>query len=285
MSRVLLFGATGQLAFRLKELLGENCTALDRAACDVSTLTLSAATMLVEQHRPDIIINAVAYTAVDQAETERELARKINTDAPGIMARAAGRTPFIHISTDYVFDGRGGAPYTETATPNPLNQYGLTKWRGDEAVQEAAGNHLIFRLPWLYDARGKNFLLTMKRLMAEKTLLSVVADQRGAPTAAPLAAAAIVRAAAALAGGTLAPGLYHLACGGDTTWHGFACAIADELRARKLPIVTESIVPITTGEYPTPAARPLDTRLDCSKLAAHGITLPHWRDALKTTLE
>lgn len=278
--KVLLLGANGQVGSRLKEMLGEDCIALSRTECDLTQLNEKQARALIESHAPDIIINAAAFTAVDAAEHDEDTPMLVNATAPGILARAAGDIPFIHFSTDYVFDGTG-APYTETAACSPINRYGLSKRRGEEQVRSAGGRGYIFRLQWVYDRRGSNFLLTMKRLMRERSTISVVADQFGAPTSAPAIAQAVVKALPLVLQGTLAPGIYHVTCGGHTSWHGFACAIASRMQDR----VTEMVQAITTEEYPTPAARAGDTRLDCSALARHGIVLPHWRDALRALME
>ena len=278
--RVLLFGANGQLGYRLKELLGDACVALGRTECDFSTLTEPQAVALIGHHAPSVIINAAAFTAVDAAESQPDLAMRINAHAPAMLARAAGNIPFLHVSTDYVFDGTH-APYTEAAAPSPLNAYGRSKWLGEQQVREAGGHAVILRLQWLYDTRGSNFYRTMRRLMAQQPVLRVVADQFGAPTSATSAAAAVLRMADLVAQHSLAAGTYHLACGGHTSWHGFACAIA----AGHAPAMLERIEPVRTREYPTPAARPRDTRLDCGALARHGIVLPHWRAALAQAME
>lgn len=278
--KILLFGANGQVGHRLKELLGDDCIALTRVECDLTQLNEKQARALIESYEPDAIINAAAYTAVDTAEQDDDTAMLVNATAPGILARAAGNIPFIHFSTDYVFNGTG-APYGETASCDPINRYGLSKWRGEEQVLAAAGRSFIFRLQWVYDTRGSNFLLTMQRLLRERTVLKVVADQLGAPTSALSIAHAIAQALPLMLEGTLTPGIYHLASKGHTTWHGFACAIATGLHDRK----TEVIEAITTPEYPTPAARASDTRLDCSALARHGIALPHWRESYAALME
>lgn len=278
--RVLLFGGNGQVGSRLNELLGDDCIALTRADCDLAQLNEKQARALIESHEPAIIINAAADTKVDAAEKDDTTAIRVNTTAPGILARAAGTIPFVHFSTDYVFDGTA-APYTETATCNPVNRYGQSKWRGEQEVLAAGGRAIIFRLQWVYDVRGANFMLTMQRLMRERTVMKVVADQFGAPTPAPQIAKAVVQALPLIIAGTLPSGIYHMASGGHTTWHGFACTIAQALNPR----VTEVVEALVTPEYPTPAPRANDTRLDCSALARHGIALPHWRDAFLALME
>lgn len=278
--KVLLFGANGQVGSRLKALLGEGCIALTRAECDLAKVNEKQARALIEAHEPDVILNAAAYTQVDAAEQDDAVAVQVNATAPGILARAAGHVPLIHLSTDYVFDGRGG-PYREGDTTNPVNRYGFSKLRGEQEVLNAGGRAYIFRLQWIYDVRGKNFFLTMRRLMQEQSVLRVVADQFGAPTSALHAAQALARTLPLIAQGAMEPGIYHLASGGHTSWHGFASAIAHATQQSK----TEVIEALTTPEYPTPAPRAADTRLDCSKLAGHGIVLPHWRTALDQLLE
>lgn len=278
--KVLLFGASGQVGYRLKEQLGEDCIALTRSQCDFAQINEKQARALIESYEPDIIVNAAAFTAVDAAEQQQDMAMQVNAHAPGILAKAAGNIPFIHLSTDYVFAGNN-APYNAAAPADPLNQYGLSKWRGEQAIRAAEGSSYIVRLQWIYDKRGSNFFFTMRKLMAERAVLKVVADQFGAPSSASHIAAALVKAMKTIRQGTLLPGVYHLACSGHTSWHGFASAIAQAMPVR----ATERIEAITTAEYPTPAERPHDTRLDCSALASHGIVLPHWRTALTELME
>lgn len=278
--KILLFGANGQVGSRLKELLGEDCTALTRAECDLSQLNEKQARALIESHEPDIIINAAADTKVDAAEKDDTTAILVNSTAPGILARAAGDIPFVHFSTDYVFDGNA-APYTEASGTHPLNRYGFSKLRGEQEVLAAGGRSYIFRLQWVYDVRGANFVLTMRRLMRERSVLKVVADQFGAPTPAPAIAKAVLNALPLIQQQTLPSGIYHMASGGHTTWHGFACAIAQHMGER----MAEVVEAISTSEYPTPAPRGADTRLDCSALARHGIALPHWKESFVATME
>lgn len=278
--KILLFGASGQVGWRVKELLGDACEALTRGQCDLATVNEKQARALIESHEPDIIINAAAFTAVDAAEQQRDVAMHVNATAPGILARAAGDIPFIHLSTDYVFDGVQG-PYSEAATCDPHSVYGLSKLQGEQAILTAGGRSYIFRLQWIYDRRGSNFFLTMRKLIAERATLRVVADQFGAPTTAGSVAKALQQTFPLIQKGELAPGIYHLASNGHTSWHGFASAIAHVTQPR----AAELIEPITTQEYPTPAQRPHDTRLDCSALARHGIALPHWRASLTALME
>ncbi len=272
MSSILVFGAQGQLGYRLAEQAGDDAIAITRAQCDFTALDPAQVEALITTHQPRWIINAAAYTAVDDAERQLELAYAINAEAPKILARLAAKyaVRFTHFSTDYVFDGESDAPSTETARCNPLGQYGKSKLYGEQAALDAGAQ--VFRLQWVYDTRGRNFFATMRRLLAERDAVKVVADQLGAPSYAPHLARAV------LAAEPLAPGLYHLAPAGHTSWHGFACTIAQGMG------INTAIAPITTAEYPTPARRPRDTRLATNKLAEAGIALPHWQDGLKEAM-
>ncbi len=231
---------------------------------------------------PDLIVNAAAHTAVDQAESEPELAFAINAEGPRVLAEEAARlgVPLIHYSTDYVFDGDKPTPYTEDDAPNPLGVYGRSKLAGEQAIAAVAGQHLILRTSWVYSLHGRNFLLTMQRLLQEKPELRVVSDQIGAPTWASTIAAStralIERWQAGQAG---AWGTYHLTAQGETSWFGFAQAIGEQLKARGLPCA--ELLPIPSSDYPTPARRPFNSRLDCSRLAREWqVSQPHWQQAL-----
>jgi len=237
---------------------------------------------------PDIVVSAAAYTAVDRAESEPELAMRVNRDGPAMLARAASRLgiPVVHLSTDYVFDGTKGAPYLETDAVRPLGVYGATKLAGERAIAEASDDYAILRTSWVYSPFGANFVKTMLRLAASRDRLTVVADQRGRPSYAPDIAAGIFAVARHLLE-TSAPegrGVFHLAGGGDATWQAFAAAIvagAAERGGRAVPVD-----PITTADYPTPARRPADSRLDCGKIERiHGVALPHWRVSLEACLD
>ncbi|MBD9442138.1 dTDP-4-dehydrorhamnose reductase [Pseudomonas sp. PDM04] len=240
----------------------------------------------VQRVRPDLIINAAAYTAVDQAETEPQVAFAINAVAPGILAEEAAALgiPLIHYSTDYVFDGSKSSPYTEDDAPNPLGVYGQSKLAGEQAISAVQGQHLILRTSWVYSAHGRNFLLTMQRLLQEKPELRVVADQIGAPTW----AGTIARSTLALierwqAGQTGAWGTYHLTAQGETSWFGFAQAIGEALRAQGKPCA--NLIPIPSSDYPTPATRPLNSRLDGRRLQREwGVSQPDWQTALHECL-
>ena len=280
--KILISGKTGQVAIELQKHLaglGE-LIVLGRDALDLSQPEQIRAQ--VRAHMPDLIINAGAHTAVDLAESEPDLAFAINGTAPGVLAEEAKALgiPLIHYSTDYVFDGSQPAPYTEDDQPNPLGVYGKSKLAGEQAIAAAGGQYLILRTSWVYSTHGKNFLLTMQRLLPEKTELRVVADQIGAPTWAGTIAqstrALIERWQAGEAG---AWGVYHLTAQGETSWFGFTQAIAEHLTAQGKQCAT--LEPIATSAYPTPAARPQNSRLDCSRLAREWhVSQPDWRVAL-----
>lgn len=276
-ARIVLFGSNGQLGARLLTALesaGYEVTAIDRARCDFATATAKDIAVIIRAVEPALVINAAAYTAVDQAEAEPELAMRINSEVPAMIAVACAEqhAPLIHFSTDYVFDGLGGAPYHAKATTNPLSVYGRSKLAGERSVVTQGG--YVFRLQWVYDVRGKNFFLTMRRLLREREEVRVVADQLGSPSYAPHIANAVVEALPKIFSKQVPPALYHLTAEGHTSWHGFACAIAESMG------VATRVMPIVTAEYPTQAQRPKDCRLDCSALASYGITMPHWREGL-----
>lgn len=285
---ILLTGVTGQVGWELKRTLAPlgQVVGLDRRALDLADTT--AIRQRVEEIAPRLIVNPAAYTAVDKAEHEPERARLINAIAPGILAEAARAcgAVLVHYSTDYVFDGSKDGAYREDDAPNPLNVYGATKLAGEEAIRASGVRHLILRTSWVYGRRGGNFLLTMQRLMRERPALKVVDDQIGAPTWSRLiaeATAQILAQCLSPARGADRPepwGTYHLTCSGATSWYGFASAIA-EFEGCATPII-----PIPSADYPTPARRPANSRLDNGKLArVFGLKLPDWRDALKLCLD
>jgi dTDP-4-dehydrorhamnose reductase len=283
---VLIFGANGQVGQALGAIL-EDAVLLSRAEADFSKPQSLPA--VVAEIDPEIIINAAAYTQVDKAEEEEALATCVNGDSTGVLARVAAERgiPFVHYSTDYVFDGSGDAPRRESAPTAPLNAYGRSKLAGERAVQAAGGAYLIFRTSWVYDAFGKNFLNTMLRLGKEREVLRVVADQFGAPSYAPHLAEATVEALdEAMKEKAFPSGLYHLVNDGETSWHGFAEEIFSEARAHGRELKVQQVEPIPSGAYPTPATRPLNSRLDCSKLAeTFGLRLPDWREGLREAME
>jgi dTDP-4-dehydrorhamnose reductase len=283
---IMVLGAGGQVGRALVEALGPRAIALGRSDADYSRPTTLPA--VLDRFKPAAVINAAAYTQVDRAESEYDEALRVNGEAPGILAGwcAAHDVPLVHYSTDYVFPGTGFRPWTETDAVGPLNAYGRTKLEGERRVAAAGGQWLIFRTSWVYDAIGRNFFTTMLRLGQERETLSVVADQHGAPTYAPHLAEATLRALErAMAQAEFPSGIYHLCHGGETTWHGFSEAIFAGARYRAHNLRVESVRPIASSEYPTPAKRPLNSRLDTSRaLATFGVQLPHWLVGLDACL-
>ena len=233
-------------------------------------------------HRPDVIVNAAAHTAVDRAESEPELASAINAVAPGVLAReaAAGGAWLVHYGTDYVFDGSGRAPRDEDAPTGPLGVYGRTKLEGEREIRASGCRHLILRTSWVYGARGGNFAKTMLRLAAERDTLSVVDDQVGAPTGAELLADVTAHCLRTLAAHPELGGTYHAAAAGETSWHGYACHVIEWARAHGHPVKTppEAIRAVPSSAFPTPARRPHNSRLDTRRLqSAFGLAMPHWQ--------
>ncbi|HMO72378.1 MAG TPA: dTDP-4-dehydrorhamnose reductase [Paracoccaceae bacterium] len=279
--RILVFGRTGQVARELARNLpaGWSARFLDRAEADLADPEACAAA--VAGTPADAVINAAAWTAVDRAETEEGAATVINAAAPAAMARAAAHrgVPFLHISTDYVFDGSGAEPFRPDSPTAPLGAYGRSKLAGEEGVRAAGGRHLILRTSWVFSGHGTNFVRTMLRLGAEREVLKVVADQTGGPTPASDIARALLKIATTMRDG--APGgTHHFAGTPDTSWAAFARAI---MEGAGLPCRIEGIA---TADYPTPARRPSNSRLDCTGLAAaFGIPRPDWRSGLRDVLE
>ncbi|HEX4551649.1 dTDP-4-dehydrorhamnose reductase [Pseudomonas sp.] len=284
--KILICGRNGQVSQELQASLAGlgSLVVLGRDRLDLAQP--AQIRQHVRQVAPDLIINAAAHTAVDQAQSEPELAFAINATGPGILAEEAALlgVPLIHYSTDYVFDGSKHEPYVESDAPNPLGVYGKSKLAGEQAIAAAHEQHLILRTSWVYSTHGRNFLLTMQRLLQEKPELRVVADQIGAPTW----AGSIARSTRALierwqAGQPGAWGTYHLTAQGQTSWFGFAQAIGNALRDQGKPCAT--LLPIPSSDYPTPAARPLNSRLDCSRLQREwGVSQPDWQTALHECL-
>jgi dTDP-4-dehydrorhamnose reductase len=292
--RILLLGCDGQVGWELQRALqplGE-VLALDfqsrEHAADFSQPQALAAT--VQAVRPDLIVNAAAHTAVDKAESEPARAQAINADAPGVLARSAAASGawLVHYSTDYVFDGSGDQPRAEDAATGPLSVYGRTKLDGEAQIRASGCKHLILRTSWVYAARGGNFAKTMLRLAAAKTELNVIADQIGAPTGADLLAdLTALMARAACAQPELA-GTYHAVAGGATSWHGYARLVIETARARgvALTVPPEAVRAIPTSAYPTPAPRPLNSRLDTRKLRERfGVHLPQWESGVLRMLD
>lgn len=280
---ILLLGAEGQLGRELSGLAaarGVALVGLGRAACDITDRDAVAAALAT--HRPRLVVNAAAYTAVDRAESEPDRAHAVNATAPGLIgeATAAAGIPLIHISTDYVFDGAKQGAYGEDDPVAPLGVYGVSKEAGERAVRAANPRHLILRTAWVYGVHGANFLKTMLRLAGERELLRVVADQRGCPTATADLAEAILAADAALSAGAEPWGTWHFAGQGETDWHGFAQAIMAE-RAAILGSAPR-VEPITTADYPTPARRPANSVLDSGRFAAtFGLRARPWRERVR----
>lgn len=295
--KVLLFGRNGQVGWELQRSLSVlgDVVALDRASSDhcgdLSNLEGLART--VHEVRPDVIVNAAAYTAVDKAESEPELATRINGAAPGVLAQEAQRLGawLVHYSTDYVFDGSGSRPWTETDLPAPLSVYGRSKLEGERAIAAICERHLILRTSWVYAAHGGNFIRTMLRLAQERERLTVIDDQHGAPTSAELLADVTAHAVRQLTGspaeGKLLAGIYHLAAAGDTTWHGYAShllSLAPQLQPN-FQLKTTEIAKVTSDAFVTAARRPLNSRLDTAKLqGVFGLKLPPWQQGVDRVL-
>lgn len=279
MTKILVFGQSGQVARELARL-APDARFLGRADVDLSDPDAAAAQVAV--HRPDVIINAAAYTAVDRAESDGDLARAVNAYAPGAIAHAAARlgVPFLHISTDYVFDGSGHGPRAETAATGPLGVYGATKLAGEDAVASAGGNWAILRTSWVFSAHGANFVKTMLRLGADRDELGIVADQIGGPTPAADIAQTLLTMANRMLQADSPQGIYHFSGAPDVSWADFAGEIFVQAR------LNCRVRDITTADYPTPARRPFNSRLDCTKLARDfGIERPDWRAGLASVMK
>lgn len=283
---ILITGTNGQVGFELQRhfaLLG-NVLAPERATLDLADA--QSVRSYLETYRPQLILNAAAYTAVDKAESEPEQAKRLNSELPAQLAEyAASQGAYlVHYSSDYVYPGDGEAAWHEQSPTQPLSIYGKTKYAGDKAVVNSGCQYLIFRTSWVYAARGKNFLKTMLMLGRERDSLSIVDDQIGAPTPARLIALITLQAWMQ----RIAPGIYHLAPRGTTSWHGFASEIFKQAEENgvALAIKPEHVRGIPTAEYPTPAKRPLNSRLALNKLeTALGTAMPHWQDQLALTLK
>lgn len=292
MTRILVTGKNGQVGWELQrslQWLGE-VVAVDRAQFDLAQP--SSLTARLDELAPDVIVNAAAYTAVDKAESEEALANRINGEAPGVIAQWAAHCGalFLHYSTDYVFDGSGSSAWQPSDSPAPLSAYGRSKLAGEAAIAAGGGDYLILRTSWVYASRGRNFLLTMLRLAAERDELRVVDDQWGAPTSARLIADASAQVIARSIGerrvGAFRSEIAHLTAAGRTSWHGFASAILDAARCAGRAVVARSLVAIPSSAYPTPARRPVNSRLDCSALERRfGLALPDWRNGLQLCIE
>jgi dTDP-4-dehydrorhamnose reductase len=291
--RILVAGVSGQVGGALVPRLQNLGTVIPVDANTLDFVRPQGLADALDRLAPDLIVNPAAYTAVDKAEDEPDMAMTVNATAPGILARwaAARAVPLIHFSTDYVFSGAGERPWREDDAPAPLSVYGASKLAGDNAIRAAGGCSLILRTSWVYAAQGKNFLRTIARLARERAELRIVADQIGAPTTAALLADAVTAmvgegADRLRARCAQARGLVHIAAAGETSWHGFTCAIVEGLRARGVALAVEQIIPIRTDEYPTPAQRPRNSRLDLTRLhKVFGLTPPTWQLALAPELD
>lgn len=288
MIRTLLIGTNGQVGHELSSLLSKvgniDLVTTNRPECDLAMPVSIRA--VISKEKPELIVNAAAYTAVDKAEQEQDLARQVNSDALVVIADEAIKcgAAVIHYSTDYVFDGSNTAPYKEDEQTQPINHYGLTKCKGEEALINSGVPALIFRTSWVYGVRGSNFLLTMHRLLKEKDQLTIVDDQKGAPTWCRSIARATVSVIASAGNDPVGfikqnSGIYHMTCGGETNWFEFARSIAEHMQ--KHGSKTAKISPVPTTSYPTPAKRPMYSVLDNTKLnKTFNVKLPDWREAL-----
>ena len=284
--KILLLGKDGQLGWELQRALAPlgELRALGRREADFTDP--ESLRVVINAYAPDVIVNAAAYTAVDKAETAAVAAHAVNAVAPGVLAEAAAARGawLVHYSTDYVFDGAKEGAWTELDTPNPLSVYGQTKYEGEQRIRASGARHLILRTSWVFAPRGGNFAKTMLRLAKERETLNVVADQHGAPTGVELLADATALALHRLGGlgeaaGSLS-GTYHHAAGGSTTWHAYARHMLAQAQAHGaiLRMSPEAVQPIASSAFPTPAVRPANSRLDCSKFyASFGLIQPDWR--------
>lgn len=291
--KILLTGCNGQVGWELGRALLPLGEVITTNSSQVDLSDLDGLRRAVQQYSADVIVNAAAYTAVDKAETEKDLAFLVNAEAPGVLAEQAKQTGalLIHYSTDYVFDGTKISAYAEDDVPNPANIYGQSKLAGEKAIQATGANYLILRTSWVYAARGHNFLKTILRLAAEREELNIVADQIGAPTWARLIAettAHILRQSLLERHqGDFNSGLYNLTSTGETSWHGFAQMIVDYARQQENQTLKNRIInPIPTKDYPLPAKRPANSRLSTDRLEQHfGLKMPAWDQALKLCME
>ncbi len=284
--KILITGRLGQLSQELQTALADQGQIMALGSRELNLAEVEDISRQVRNIRPDLIINTAAYTAVDKAETNHQAAFAINAVAAGRLAEEAARlrVPLIHYSTDYVFNGRKNMPYTEQDKADPLSVYGQSKLEGEQAIQAIAGQHLILRTSWVYSRYGKNFLLTMLRLLQEREQLSVVCDEIGTPTWTNTIASVTRQLIKQWrTGQQTLNGLYHLTATGETSWYGFASAIGQYLKTQGYPCA--HLEPILAKDYPTAATRPRNSRLDCSALQAHwNIQLPTWDNALHNCL-
>lgn len=290
--KILIIGGNGQVGWELQRSLMPLGTRIVLTRKNLNLGNPDAIRKTIQDIKPNVIVNAAAYTAVDKAESEPELAMQINGIAPGVMAEEAKQLQalLIHYSTDYVFDGTKSSAYNENDVPNPLNSYGRSKLAGEQAIQAIDVDHIILRTSWIYSQLGSNFLLTMLRLMQEKETLRVIDDQVGSPTWARLIAEATAQimnqASYEHKQGEFQSGLYHLSSTGQTSWHGFAVKIAELAQKLGQSLKVSDIIPITTKEYPTPAARPMNSRLSTIALTERfALKMPRWDEALSLCMD
>ncbi len=302
--RILLLGPNGQVGWELRRSLQSLGDVISVARTEnyrdpqsqhyhLDLAKPESIRELVRQVQPNIIVNAAAYTAVDKSEEQAELAQRINGVAPGVLAEEAERShcTLVHYSTDYVFDGSGEVAWTEADQPDPINTYGKTKLAGEEAIRATGAGHLVLRVSWVHGVHGANFVKTMLRLAAQREELAIVSDQIGAPTSARVIADATANIIAQLgsdAAGELKQtgGTFHLTCQGETNWHAYALEIFRQARARGLSLAVQRVKPIPSSAYPVPATRPLNSRMNCGRLAERfQIKPPAWQTALWHVLE
>ncbi len=289
--KILLLGKGGQVGWELQRSLAPlgELIALDFDSTDFcgDFTNLAGLAATVQTVKPDVIVNAAAHTAVDKAESEPELARLINAEAPAVLAQEAAKLGalLVHYSTDYVFDGSGDTPKRESDVTGPLSVYGQTKLDGEQVVAKAGCPYLVFRTSWVYAARGGNFAKTMLKLAGERETLNIIADQIGAPTGAELLADVTAHAIRVARKQPEVSGVYHCVAGGETNWHDYACFVFDTARKLGRELKVSQINAIPTSAYPTPAKRPHNSRLDTQKLQqTFGLTLPHWQQGVARML-
>ncbi|WP_130900031.1 dTDP-4-dehydrorhamnose reductase [Pseudomonas sp. Sample_11] len=290
--KILLLGKNGQVGWELQRSLAPlgDLTALDRSTVNDlcgDLADLDALRKTIRLINPQIIVNAAAYTAVDKAESEPELADRVNGRATQVLAEEAAALEawLVHYSTDYVFNGEGSTPWSETAVVSPVNHYGASKLLGEQAIIASNCKYLIFRTSWVYGARGNNFAKTMLRLAKDRETLSVIADQIGAPTGADLIADVTALAIQHILQRPELAGLYHLAAAGEVSWHGYASHVIDFAKANGEALAVKEIKSIETVAYPTPARRPLNSRLDTQKLRDNfSLHLPDWQSGVTRML-
>lgn len=293
--KILLFGRSGQVGWELQRSLAPlgEVIALDRAGADGlcgDFADAAGVAQAVRTVRPDAVVNAAAYTAVDKAESEADRALQVNAVAPGALAEAARHVGawLVHYSTDYVFDGSGSRAWREDDATGPLSVYGRTKLAGEERIAAANPRHLVLRTSWVYAARGGNFAKTMLRLARERDRLTVIDDQHGAPTGADLLADLTAHALRSLAAGAGQPGIYHVAAAGETTWNGYARFVLEQAQrlGEALRAGADEVERVPTTAFPTPARRPLNSRLDTSRFRnTFGLALPPWQQGVARMLQ